>query len=223
MRRFGIVCVIAACAVSVAACGASKEERAAKETKQAAEAIAKQAAESGGGSVADMAKGMQEMAKGLQQMAGQGSGAEAPVEPVSFRELQTVLPDLGGWEKSKATGEKMSAPIAMSQSEVTYTKDEARITAKVVDTGFRQLFFLPYTMMMAVGYEKETAEGFEKSTMVGTNPGFEKWDESSKHGELAVAVNKRFFVNLEGDNIQNTAVLRELMSKMDLGKLAGMK
>jgi hypothetical protein len=170
-----------------------------------------------------MAKGMQEMAKGLQQMAGQGGGGQEPVEPVSFRELQTVLPDLGGWEKSRPTGEKMSAPIAMSQSEVTYTKDEARITAKVVDTGFRQMFFLPFTMMMAAGYEKETAEGYEKATMVGAYPGFEKWDESSKRGELAVAVNKRFFVNLEGDNLQSTEVLRDLMSKVDLGKLAGMK
>jgi hypothetical protein len=223
MRRCEIVCVIAACALAVTACGTSKEEKAAKEAKQVAEAVAKQAATPGGGGVADMAKGMQEMAKGFQQMAGQGGDAQAPVEPVSFRELQTVMPDLEGWEKGKPTGEKMSAPIAMSQSEVSYTKDEARIEAKVVDTGFRQMFFLPFTMMMAAGYEKETSDGYEKATMVGTYPGFEKWDESSKRGELAVAVNKRFYVSVEGNSIQNTAVLRELMSKMDLGKLAGMK
>ena len=78
-------------------------------------------------------------------------------------------------------------------------------------------------MMMAVGYEKESADGFEKATMVGTYPGFEKWDESSKRGELAVAVNKRFFVSVEGDGIQSTAVLRELMSRIDLKKLSSMK
>ena len=223
MRRFGIVCVVAACTLSVMACGASKEEQAAKDAKQAAEAIVKQATEKGGGGAGDAAKAMQEMAKGFQEMTGQGGDAKAAVEPVSFRELQAVLPDFGGWEKGKPTGEKMSTPIALSQSEITYTKADARITAKVVDTGFRQMFFLPFTMMMAAGYEKETSDGFEKSTMVGAYPGYEKWDESSKRGELAVAVNKRFFVTVEGDNIQNTAVLRELMSKMDLGKLAGMK
>jgi hypothetical protein len=182
--------------------------------------VAKQAGQAGGGP-ANVAKGMQEMAKGLEQMAGQSG--PAPVEPVSFRELQVVLPDSAGWEKGQPTGEKMSTPIAVSQSEVVYTKVEGRITAKVIDTGFRQMFFLPYTMMMAVGYEKESSEGFEKATMVGTYPGFEKWDQSSKRGELAVAVGKRFFVSVDGENIQNTAVLRELMSHIDLKKLAGMK
>ncbi len=105
MRRFGMMCAVAACALVVTACGNSKEEQAAKDAKQAAETIAKQAAESGGGTAADMAKGMQEFAKGLEQMAGQGSGSQAAVEPVSFRELQTVLPDLGGWEKGKPSGE----------------------------------------------------------------------------------------------------------------------
>jgi hypothetical protein len=85
------------------------------------------------------------------------------------------------------------------------------------------MFFLPFTMMMAAGYEKQTPEGFEKATMVGAYPGFETWDRSSRRGHLGVAVNKRFFVDLEGENIQNTTVLRELVSKMDLGKLAGMK
>ena len=217
MRNVGVVAAIVAAAVFVTACGPSKEEQAAKQAQQAAEAAAKQA----GAGAADMAKGMQEMAKGMQQMAGQGG--ETPVEPVSFRELQTILPDFAGWEKGKPTGEKMSIPIAMSQSEVVYTKDEGRITAKVVDTGFRQVFFLPYAMLMAAGYEKESGDGFEKATMVGTYPGFEKWDAASKRGEIAVAIGKRFFVSVEGDNIPNTAVLRELLSRVDLSKLAGMK
>ena len=135
MRIYWIVAVVVA-ALVVTACGPSKEEQAAKQAKEAADAVAKQAGQAGGGA-AEMAKGMQEMAKGLQQMAGQDG--ETPVEPVSFRELQTVLPDFAGWERGKPTGEKMSAPIAMSQSEVVYTKDEGSITAKVVDTGFRQI------------------------------------------------------------------------------------
>ena len=208
---------------SVTACGASKEEQAAKEAKQATEAIAKQIAASGGGSAADAAKAMDAMTKSFQEMAAQGGDAKAAVEPVSVRELQALLPDIGGWEKGTPTGEKMSAPIAVSQAEVTYTKADARITAKIVDTGFQQMFFMPFTMMMAAGYGKQTAEGFEKATTVGAHPGFERWDGPSKSGELGIAVNKRFFVSLEGDNIQNTAVLRELMTKINLGKLAGMK
>jgi hypothetical protein len=213
MRSSCIVFVIVTSALIVTACGSSKEEQAAKQATEAAAAVAKQGGQAGAGSA--------EVAKAFEQLTGQGG--PAPVEPVSFRELQVVLPELAGWEKGQPTGEKMSVPIAISQSEVVYTKDEGRLTAKVVDTGFRQMFFLPYTMMMAVGYEKESSDGYEKATMVGTHPAFEKWDQSSKRGELAVAVGKRFFVSVEGENIQNTAVLRELMSHIDLNKLAGMK
>jgi hypothetical protein len=212
--RFVVVCV--ALALVVGSCGSSKEEQAAK---QAADA-AKQAVQSGG-AAADMAKGMQEMAKGLEQAATQAG--QTPVDPVSFRDLQVVLPPFAGWEKGQPEGEKMSAPIAISQSEVVYTKGEERITAKVVDTGFRQMFFLPYTMMLAAGYEKETGEGYEKATKVGTNPGFERWDKSSKRGELAVVVGKRFFVTVEGEGIASTTVLHDLLAKMDLNKLATLK
>lgn len=220
MRTLRIVVVIAASALVVSACGSTKEQEAAKSAANTAAAAAKQAGQAGG-SAADVAKGMQEMAQGLQQMAGQGG--PAPVEPVSFRDMQVLLPPFAGWEMGKPEGEKMSAPIAISQTEVVYTKDESRITAKIVDTGFRQMFFLPYTMMLAAGYEKESGDGFEKATKVGSNPGFEKWDQSSKRGELATVVGKRFFVTIEGENIQNTAVLRDLMGRIDLNKLAALK
>ena len=40
------------------------------------------------------------------------------------------------------------------------------IEASVVDTGYRQMYFMPYMMMMAVGYEKESGTGYEKGTMI---------------------------------------------------------
>ena len=164
MRKFAITCAIAAGMLSLAGCGGSKQNQTPNEAQKAAPAATPQAAESGGDAAA---KALEAMTKGFGQADSPG---QAPVEPVSISTLQTVLPDVSGWSRGKPTGEKMSAPIALSQSEVVYSKDEARITAKVVDTGFRQLFFMPFTMMMAVGYEKQTADGFEKSTMISYVP-----------------------------------------------------
>lgn len=213
MRKLGVLLVVLMFAFTFTACG-GKQEEATKAADQAAE----QAKDTPG----DAAAGMKQMADAFKEMADASENMKE-VEPVSFRDLQTVLPDFSGWEKGSPTGEKMSAPIAMSKTEVSYSKDEMTINASVIDTGYRQMFFLPYMMMMATGYEKESGTGYEKGTTVAGNPGFEKWDSESKDGELAVVVNKRFFVQLEGRGLENTQVLHDLMGKIDLGKLAGMK
>jgi hypothetical protein len=78
-------------------------------------------------------------------------------------------------------------------------------------------------MMLATGYSKESSDGYEKAVTVGGNPGFEKWQKDSKTGELNVLVGKRFLVTIEGHDLADTKVLNEFASKMDMGKLAGLK
>jgi hypothetical protein len=158
---------------AAAGCGRSEQQRqqeAAQQVAKGAEQAAK-AAESG---AAQAAKGLEQMAKGLESMAsGAGGGDTKPVDPVSFRDLQTLFPDLDGWEKAKPTGERMTAPFAFSQAEVRYNKGDARVEIKIVDSGFNQLLFTPFAMFMQAGYEKETSNGYEKSTTVGGQPGWE--------------------------------------------------
>lgn len=207
--------------LATVACGKSDQQKAAEQLQQSAQELQKNSG--------DMQKGAEEMAKGFEAMARGLAGATGadpnvkPVEPVSFRDLQTVLPAVSGWEKGNPTGEKMTAPFAFSQASITYTKGDAEIEAKVMDSGFNQLLFAPFAMMMAAGYEKETQDGFERSLMVGTNPGWEKWDKGTKNGELSVVVGKRFLVQLEGRGLDDVKVLRAVLDQADLKKLEGLK
>ena len=82
----------------------------------------------------------------------------------------------------------MTSPFSFSQASVTYKKGDAEIEQKIMDSGFNQLLFTPFTMFMAAGYEKETQDGFERSVNVAGNPGWEKWDKGSRNGELNVVV-----------------------------------
>ena len=113
----GWLCV----ALLVSACGKSEGEKRAEEVAKAVQDAAKaaEAASKGAGSASDAAaKGLDALTKGLQ---GLGAGADGkPVEPVSFKELQTLFPDIDGWEKGKPTGERMSMPVAFSQAEIEY-------------------------------------------------------------------------------------------------------
>lgn len=222
MKSFTYVALVAVTAFSLAACGGKSEsEKAAEEMQKAADEMSKSAGDAGKGAEA-MAKGFEAMAKGMAGMAG-GDSDVKPVDPVSFKELQAVMPDMSGWEKQNPTGERMTSPFAFSQASVTYKKGDAEIDQKIMDSGFNQLLFTPFTMFMAAGYEKETQDGFEHSVNVGGNPGWEKWNKASKDGELNVVVNKRFLVQIEGRGIDDVKALRAVLDATDLKKLASLQ
>lgn len=213
--------------LAMSACGKSEAqkqaEQAAADAKKAAEAVAKaaeSAAASSGATGAELGKALGGMAAAL---AGAAGGDGKVVEPVTFQALQTALPKVGGWEMGEPEGERMTAPMPFSQTEAKYTKGNSRVQVKIVDTGFAQLLAAPWTMMMSMGYSKESSNGYEKATTVGGNPGFEKWEKRSKNGELNVFVGKRFLLSVEGDEIDDVKVLHEFVSQMDLGKLASLK
>jgi hypothetical protein len=76
--------------------------------------------------------------------------------------------------------------------------------------------------MLSTGYAKETDRGYEKSTKIDGNPGFEKWS-TSKTGELNVLVKDRFIVEVEGRGLSDVKDLYAFLEHIDLKKLADQK
>lgn len=210
MRTFGICCLIGVLAVAGAACGGKKEE--AKQAEQAAQ----QAQQAG----QDIAKSMEQFGNAMQQMQKGPNGEN--YEPVDFTKLQTVLPTVSGWEREEPKGESMTSPVKFSQAETAYTKDEARIEVKVVDTAMSQLLTMPYQMFLAAGYSQKSSTGYEKATSVAGHPGWEKWDSSAKRAEVGAIVGKRFLVTVSGDNT-DVKTVNEVFGKLDLAKLTSLK
>ena len=207
MRFCASACLVAALVFGGLACGgATPQQQAQKETSP---------------SIPEMAKGFEAMAKGVKEM--EAMSKEKPVDPVDFKVLEPFLPEFSGWAKSDYEGEKMTMPVAMSHVNVTYTKDEARIRLEISDAGFNRMFIAPFIMMMSGGYSKETSSGYEKSIKVGDHAGWETWQSENKDGTLHVFVAKRYLVNLDGNNIESTKVLYDLLGQIDLGKLAALK
>ncbi len=224
MSRRWVAAMLAAAFAASAGCGKSAEEKQREEAAKAIEEAARKMEEAaqtmekeGAKGAEQMAQGLEAMARGLGAMAG-GDGS-APVDPVSFRELQTAFAVLPGWEMTKPTGEKMTSPVSFSKAQVTYRKGDARIEATLIDSGFNQLLMMPYAWIRESGYEKETEDGYEKATTVAGFPGFEKWDGSRRDGELNALVHKRFILQLEGSNLEDPRVLHELAQATELGKL----
>jgi hypothetical protein len=218
MKRFVCTAAVAAL-VGLGACGKSEEAKQAEETARQAEQTAKAAEQT----AEQAAKGLEQMAKGLGALASGGNGDQKPVDPVSFRDMQALFPELDGWTKEKPTGERMTQPFAYSQAQVRYSKGESNVELKIVDSGFNQLLLTPYAVFMQAGYEKETSTGYEKFVEVAKQPGWEKFNTEGKDGELNAVVGKRFLVTIEGNEIADTKVLHEVAEKIDMGKLAALK
>lgn len=237
MRAWLKMAVVMGLAASLSACGKSPEEKAADAMKDAATNMAKageemakageaavNAATQGAAPAGEAAKGMEDFAKAMQGMAAAMGGANGgkPSEPVSFRDLQTAFPTVSGWTMDKPKGERMTAPVAFSQTETRYKNGDQTIEVKIVDSAFNQMLITPWAMFLAAGYEKETDNGYEKSTTIAGNPGFEKWNDQRKDGELNIVVAKRFLVSVEGDRLTDMKQLQEFASKIDFAKLGAL-
>lgn len=214
MRVRLLMTAVCACVCVASGCGQSEEEKRAEEIKAAAEQVSANAG--------DLAKGLENMAKGLGGLTGGDPNAK-PVEPVSFRDLQTTFGDMAGWEKGKPTGERMTAPINFSRAEVDYRKGDSRIQIQISDSAFNQMMVMPFAMFLTAGYEKETENGYERSTKVGEHPGWEKWNTQRKNGELNAIVGKRFIVQVDGRNVDDVQALHAAMATVDFAKLTSLK
>lgn len=237
MRAGLKMAVVMGFVASLSACGKSPEEKAADAMKEAATNMAKAgeemvkageaaatAAAQGAAPAGEAAKGMEDFAKAMQGMAAAMGGANGakPSEPVSFRDLQAAFPTVSGWTMDKPKGERMSAPVAFSQTETRYRNGDQAIEVKIVDSAFNQILVAPWAMFLSAGYEKETDEGYEKSTTIAGHPGFEKWNDQRKDGELNIVVAKRFLVSVEGDRVTDMKQLQEFAAKIDFAKLGAL-
>ena len=207
-------------------CGKSDEqnaaEKAAEETREAAEAPAKAAEQAGPAAATD---GMAAAAKAIEGFAGALPGRHdrarrQTVEPVSFRDLQTALPDVAGWEREQPTGERMTMPGA-----VLTGRGHVHDRRRPGPGQDRRLGVQPVPDRAVVDVPGDRlregiVDGYEKSINVSGNPGFERWNSESKDGELNLVVAKRFLVTVEGNNIGDTKVLQEFAAKVDTAKLA---
>lgn len=209
-----------AISVLMSGCTGSTDD-AAKQIERAAAEIQKSAGSAASGGLAGASKGLEDLAKSLSAMSNDPNAK--PVAPLTIDSLKTALPDLSGWEKGKPTGERMTSPVTYSEAKVSFTKGESVIDVKIVDSALNQLLIAPFSMFLAVGYEKETDRGYEKGVKIGEYPGWEKWDSEDKDGELNAIVNKRFIVQIEGRRIENMKVLHSAMENINLKQLADAK
>jgi hypothetical protein len=165
------------------------------------------------------------LAQAMKMLNGQNAGGPR-VEPVNFRELKALLPEeLPGFKRTAAKGEKAGAMgFVMSKADADYSGEGgAHLDIKLVDIGsLAGPLGLGMAGWASVEIDRETETGYEKSTVLGGNKAFEKYDTRSKRGEVKVLIGNRFIVEVDGRNVKIDD-LKAAVGKVDLAKLATLK
>ncbi|MCB0527977.1 MAG: hypothetical protein KDC65_05850 [Saprospiraceae bacterium] len=148
-----------------------------------------------------------------------------PVEPVNFRKLQEVLPEkLAGYARTKKGGETAGAMgMKMSRADGTY-KDGSGKTFKVeiIDTGGFSMGVIGMATWAGVTIDKEDENGYERTSTLNGYKSYEKFRTAGSNSEVALIVENRFMVNASCRDCTIES-LREIMGKLDLSSLKGMK
>lgn len=146
----------------------------------------------------------------------------AQSQPVHFKELMAFLPTVPpkGWQVEEGPkGTTIKSPVPMSEAEIIFHSGEnKRLEVKIVD-GFGGV--LPF-LGLAHSMEMESSEEYQKPVTIQGFKGMETYKFKDKEGELQLAVANRFLITLTGHGLENNDLLKEIVGKMDLNKLAGL-
>lgn len=147
-----------------------------------------------------------------------------PVPPVSFKVLMNYLPkEVEGMKSEKPRGESVQwDKWTHSTANVDFRSETGNqnVRVNIYDYAYISNLYLPYQMMFKMKFERESSEGYEKSTTLNGMPTFEKWNEENKDNEVTVLVGKRFIVNVETDEMPEGSA-RKIAEGMDFSGLAG--
>mgnify|MGYP005839625707 FL=1 len=146
-----------------------------------------------------------------------------PVPPVSFKVLMNYLPkEVPGLKAEKPRGETATWDKwthSLANVEFRSENDNQSARVEIYDYAYITNLYLPYQMLFKMKYNRESSEGYEKSTEISGNPTFEKWNEDDKDNEVTILVGKRFIVHVETNEMPEGSA-RKIAESMDLGSLA---
>jgi hypothetical protein len=147
------------------------------------------------------------------------------VEIVGFRELKEVLPEkFKGGERLFKSGENTEVMgFKISSVKADYKiGDSGEINLTVSDGGGVSAAKLALAAWTMIKVDKETANGYERTSLIDGDKAYEKYDSRSKRGEVSVLINDRFLVSAKGRNVEMDDILDLLddINKRKLGRLA---
>ena len=156
--------------------------------------------------------------EGLADKLQNGDGEE--VEVINFRELKEMLPNrVAGMKLDDSSGETAGAlGFKISKAEGEYQDGDKEMQINIADVGASPMVLMGMAAWSNVEFERDSDEGYERTTTIDGHKAYEKYDSDRENGQIALIINNRFLVSVEGRNVSEKD-LKSALNKIDLGDL----
>lgn len=143
-------------------------------------------------------------------------------KPLNFRKLKELLPEsVSGFTRTNSSGESTGmAGFNVSTAKAKYEDGDKKIDVDIVDAGGVGMAMMGLAAWSMVQIDKESDNGFERTTTYKGNKAFEKCDKD--RCEFSVFVAKRFIMTVKGRNVKIDD-LHNVADGIGLSKLESMK
>lgn len=171
----------------------------------------------------DMADNISKTAESMNDKQAERK-AKGDTLAMPYKDLQAYLPTLSGYEKvGEPDGESMNMTgMSFSVASQKYKKGEESIKVSITDYNAAYSAFMGVTALINAGFSVENDNEISHGVDLGMDgiKGFETIKKKDKSGNLIVAVADRFFISIDGNNIENPDVLKDIAKEISLNSLA---
>jgi len=142
-------------------------------------------------------------------------------EPINFRDLKKALPrNLAGVDFEESEGQTTGIlGFKISTVEATYQEDESAFEVTIVDVAGVGKLVKSMANWTEFEVDKETRNGYERTTEIEGHPALEKYNSRREKGETSVLVNGRFIISIKGEGVSERQ-MRNAVEDINIRKLA---
>ena len=166
-----------------------------------------------------LGEAMQQLGKSLEGISLKDEDGNV-IEPVDHRELKELMPNkVLGMKRGDYEGQSSGVlGMNISTSSATYKDGDKKMKISLVDTGGLGLAMAAMADWSKLDIDKETSDGYERTTMINGNKAFESYNRKTEEGQIALITKDRFIVSAEFEGISIKEAKR-VVGKINLGKL----
>ncbi len=141
-------------------------------------------------------------------------------DPVSFRDMKKALPrSLAGVDFEESEGQTTGIlGIKISTVEATYQEDDAAFEVTIVDVAGVGKLVKKMAKWSEFEVDKETRDGYERTTEIDGHPALEKYNERREKGETSLLVDDRFIITIKGEGVSERQ-MRRAVDDINIRKL----
>lgn len=141
------------------------------------------------------------------------------VTAIDFQILEEWLPEREGWTKSNVKGQQFSyGEGKTSVAEADYTSGETSVYLQILDSARISWTMGQFLQMVQMGFSAKDDTHYVKTIKVSNYPALEEYNYQRREGQLQVLIKDRYLITVRGKNLDNTDILHDFFSALDLKK-----